>query len=541
MTIRRIGWIFFLLLTIAALYGQFLSSPIIFDDLPFFMVDAQSRQPIDNYHYAPFELRSLPYATLAWSKAVFGLDMRHFRIENLLLHAAVTISLFYFLTRLLEAVCRERADSVLSARALAFCGALLFALHPVATYAAGYLVQRTILMATLFSLLAMLAWVHGSLKQNNFWLWGSVPLFYLAVFAKEHAIMLPGVLFVLTVLLHEDWRAKLKQRWPIFVVLALIVLFVMAARRGVIGSVYEIYAPEMLEATSNLNHPLSALTQSWLFFKYIGLWLLPNPRWMSIDMREPFAQSLWSFYTLAFAVFIAWGVAGAWLILRRGRFALLGFAMLFPWLMFLPELSVVRIQESFVLYRSYLWAVGACCLLPLLLDHLEKRMAVIVVSAIVLAMFPISMDRLASFSHPLVLWNDAEKLVENRRDLPGTYRIYYNRGTELLKADYYDGAVDDLKLSVELKPDWPYSYNNLGSAYLKKSEWRLAADAFTQAIEIANEKKMGTNPRTHYGRAIAYQELGEHAKSQEDFGITCKLDRMGCDKLDGVSKAAKVR
>jgi len=528
---HTLAYLIGLLLVILALYGQFLWNPIVFDDLPFFMVDEYGNQPVSKYQFSLFELRSLPYATLAWGKSAFGLDMLHFRVENLLLHAAVAMALFFFLARLFDVIFGARAEALLSSRALAFCAALLFALHPVAVYAAGYLVQRTIVMATLFSLLAMLAYLHGSARQKPLWLWASVPLYYLAVFSKEHAIMLPAVLLALTVLLHDDWRTKLRQRWRVFAALAVIALFVIAAKKGVLGSTYEIYAPEMLDVESDLNYPLSVLTQAWLFFKYAGLWLFPNPHWMSADMREPFAQSLLSPYLLAFAAFLAWGAGAFWLLAKRGRAGLAGLAMLFPWLMFMTEFSTVRIQESFVLYRSYLWAVGACCMLPLLLDWLDKRMASVIVAAIALALFPISMERLSSFGHPLMLWDDAEKLVKNKLDLPGVYRIYYNRGTELIKVDEYDLAIKDLSLAARLHPDWPFPYNNLGSAYAKKGDWRAAADAFTQAIEIADRKKMGVNPKPYFGRAMAYEFLGETEKAKLDYQVTCKVARKGCEKL----------
>ena len=514
-----------------ALYGQFLWNPIVFDDLPFFMLDRSGKQPVDSYHYSLLELRSLPYATLAWGKAIFGLNMLHFRVENLLLHDAVAVSLFFFLTRLFDAVYGKRSASLLNSNSLAFCAALLFALHPVAVYAAGYLVQRTIVMATLFSLLAMLAYLHGSVRQKPLWLWVSVLFYYLAVFSKEHVIMLPAVLVSLTLLLHEDWRAKVRQRWGMFVAYAAIALFVIAARKGFLGSVYEPLSPDMLDIESNLNYPLSVLTQCWLFFKYVALWLFPNPRWMSVDMREPFAQSVWSLYLLALAGYIAWGIAAVWLLLKRGRMGLLGFAMLFPWLMFVTEFSAVRIQENFVLYRSYAWAIAAFCILPLLLDKLDKKIASIIVAAVALAMFPISMERLSSFGHPWVLWDDAEKLVKDRPDLPGTYRIYYNRGTELLKIDQYDLAIKDLTLATTLHPTWPYSYNNLGSAYLKKGDWRQAADAYTRAIEAARAKKLGDSAKPFYGRAIAYEEMGEIGKAKEDYRVTCHLDKKGCEKL----------
>ena len=545
-------WPLILLLAVFALYGQFLWNPIVFDDLPFFLLNDDGHQPVDDYRYNPFELRSLPYASLAWGKALFGLDMLHFRIENLLLHAAVAVALFFFLARLFAAVGGSdfsptapwnsmhhvglkpdlQKSARLSPEALAFCAALLFALHPVAVYAAGYLVQRTMLLATLFSLLAMLAWLRGDEGESKPWLWASVLFYYLAVFSKEHAIMLPAILLALTILLHEDWREKLKQRWAPIAGLVLLALFVVAAKKGVLGTAYEIYAPDMLvEAGSDLNHPLSVLTQSWLFFKYAALWLFPNPNWMSVDMREPFAASLWSGYLAAFFAFLAWGTLAVWLLFKRGRLGLLGFALLFPWLMFLPEFSTIRIQESFVLYRSYLWAVGACALLPLLLDRIDKRMAGIVVGAVALAMFPISMERLASFSHPLLLWDDAVKLVNDKSDLPGVYRIYYNRGGAFIREDDYAAAVVDLTISARLNPDWPFAHNNLGVALLKLDRWAEAAVEFSNAIESAQRKNLGMNPRPYFGRAMAYEQLGKEDLARRDYELTCKVANKGCDKL----------
>lgn len=521
-----------LLGVVAALYGQFLWNPILFDDLPFFMVDREGNQPVSNYHYSPFELRSLPYATLAWSKAWFGLDMFHFRVENLILHAAVVLALFGFLNSLFATVWGERAKDELSTHAAAFLAALLFALHPVATYAAGYLVQRTIIMATLFCLLAMWSYLYGSIRQKPLWLWLCVPFYYLAVFSKEHAIMLPAALLALTMLLHDDWPAKLKQRWAIFVVLAAIAAVVFFLR-GMLGMVYELNAPEMLvETDGNLSYPLSIITQSWLFFKYSLLWVFPNPSWMSIDMREPFARSMLSPYLLAFCGFVTWGMAAFWLLQKRGRTGLAGFALLFPWVMFFTEFSAVRIQEVFVLYRSYLWAVGAFCLLPVILSRLNARTASFIMAVIALAMFPVSMERLMTFSHPVLLWDDAAKLVKGRTDLPGVYRIYYNRGTELIKIDMPDPAIADLKQAIALSKDFAEGYGNMGAAYLKKGDWQSAVASFSKAIEIAHGRNHSSSPRYIYGRAQAYENMGEINNAQDDYRVSCRLANRGCEKTN---------
>jgi len=579
------AWIPALLLVLAttALYGQFLWNPIIFDDVSFFTVDSEGKQPVSGYRFSLFELRSLPYATLAWSKEWFGLEVLYFRAGNLLLHAAVVLALFFFLAELFAAVYGNHSEDdlnsgnplnvgralarplrqtqdrhaglkpdlqsidplgatqtheqpALNSRLAAFFAALLFALHPVTTYAAGYLVQRTIIMATLFSLLAMLCYVQGCIRQKKLWLWMSVPLYYLAVFSKEHAIMLPAALLALTILLHDDWREKLKQRWGIFAALTVIAIFVLLAKKSLLGSVYEINASYFIWGIeSELTYPLSILTQTWLFFKYALLWVLPNPAWMSIDMREPFARSLLSPYLLALVGFAGWGAGAFWLLLKRGRAGLAGFAMLFPCVMFLTELSTVRIQEVFVLYRSYLWATGAFCLLPVIFAKCNVRMAAGILSAIALAMFPISMERLMTFSHPVLLWDDAEKLVKGRADLPGAHRIARNRGTELTKIEKYDQAIADFKQAIALAEGYADVYGNMGGAYLNKGDWQNALMSFNIAIDLMHQ--MGEPPVAHfiYGRALVFEKMGETQKAQADYKVSCQLAKEGCQRLSGGS------
>lgn len=513
------------------LYGQFLENPIIFDDLRFFMLDENGDQPVSTYRWSLLELRSLPYATLAWTKEWLGLRVINFRVGNLLLHISVVVTLFLFLFKLFDAVLRNQKHDAVSTRLAAFFAALLFALHPVATYAVGYLVQRTIIMATLFSLLALLAYTHGSVSRKKWWLWAAVPLYYLAVFSKEHAIMLPAVILALTVLLHQDWWTKIRERWAVFFALTAIAVMVLLAKKGIIGSVYEINASGMLRGTDiQISYPLSVLTQTGLFFKYAALWLLPNPKWMSVDMRELFAEAILSPYLAAFLIFLSWGGVALWLLRKRGLPGLAGFALLFPWLMFFTEFSSVRIQEIFVLYRSYLWAVGAFCLLPVVFASAHVRVAALILTIIALAMLPISMERLATFSHPVLLWDDAEKLVHGRSDLPGEYRIYYNRGTEYIKIDQYDNAISDLKRSIELHADQPPAYGNLGLAYLKKGEMEQAVRAYNMAIQIDIDQRQPPNPKNYFGRASAYEALENWAAASADYKVSCKIANRGCDR-----------
>jgi hypothetical protein len=346
--------------------------------------------------YFSFELRWLPYASLARTVELLGFDRSWLRWGNVLLHAANSIALFFLLRRLFR-ITLAGDDAPGGAPSwlawFAFFGALIFALHPVAVYGVAYLIQRSTLMATLFMLLMLLAYLEGLLRGNWRWMMVAALCYFAAVYSKEHSIAAPGVALALTLLVRKPSVALLRQIAPFYAIATLIaaaVVWSTISSKAVLGAVYETRALGMLEQGAKLQgldglpnlHVLSILTQCGLFFKYLWLWLVPNPGWMSVDMREPFAASLFSWHTFGLAGFLGYFGVAVWLLLKRGRMGLLGFALLFPWILFLTEWSTVRIQEPFVLYRSYLWMPGLLAALPVLFGWLAPKRACIVLGLV---------------------------------------------------------------------------------------------------------------------------------------------------------------
>jgi len=525
---RKTIYVLLLFVAVAILYGSFLSSPVVFDDIRFFYF----KQEIAHFlGFHPFEVRWLPYFTIGWTAQESGFDVRWIRLEGLVLHAATGIALFFFLHRLFDLVLKQNGENraTLPHVWLAFFCALFFVWHPVAVYGAAYLIQRTIVMATLFSLLALYVYMRGLTEERPRWLWGSVGLYYLAIFSKEHAVMLPAVMLMLTLLLVPPSRALLRRLWPIYAACAAIALYVSLQKLGILGSVYEVAAPEMLEKIKVENpYPLSVLTQSFLFFKYWFLWLLPNPDWMSVDMREPFAMSIFSPYLLAMLAFLAYGAGGLWLLLRRGHAGLLGFAMLFPWLLFATEFATVRIQESFILYRSYLWMPGAFAALPIVLKYVRPKLAFygMLFCAIVLA--TLAVNRLTTFADPFLLWDDAEKLVHNKQDLPGVARIYYNRGKYLTDMKRFPEALaDDLK-ALKLDPEDINNHYATAVGYMNVARYADAVAEFNRTLEL-NPKAW----RAQLGRGLSNLELGKKTVALPDLEISCKRGfKIACTKME---------
>jgi len=341
-----------LLLAVTALYARTIHAPFVFDDRQFFL----NPENVAKYSHAYFnlDLRWLSYATFSWTAERFGLDIFWLRLGNVMLHAANAIALFFLLRRLFQVTLASNDPSNDMPPSLvwfAFFGALIFALHPVAVYGVAYLIQRSTLMATLFVLLMLRVYLEGLLRGGWYWMLAAVLFYFAALYSKEHSILAPGVALALTFLIRKPSAALLKQIAPYAILLALLAATVIyiAITRGLLGAAYEPNA--ITQGVTDLPniYLLSILTQSWLFFKYLALWLLPNPAWMSVDMREPFAMSLFGWHTLGLIAFLAYFCTAVWLLLKQGKMGLLGFALLFPWILFLTELSTVRIQEPFVL------------------------------------------------------------------------------------------------------------------------------------------------------------------------------------------------
>ena len=523
-------WLLVVLLSLAVitLYARSLTSPFVFDDLVIFT----NPESLLTYGlgYFSFDLRWLPYATLLHSANWFGHNVAWLRSGNVLLHAANVITLFFLLRRIFQLTLdgngmNDKPTPGFNPVWFAFFGAMLFALHPVAVYGVAYLIQRSILMATLFVLLMLFAYLEGLLRNSWRWMLVAALCYFAAVYSKEHSIMAPGVALALTLLFRQPSVALFKLVAPFFLLAALSAFTVLLSVKGLLGTAYEPSAEGMLGQAARVQgltdlsnvHLLSILTQAWLFFKYLGLWLLPNPAWMSVDMREPFAMS-WSAwpYTLGAVLFIAYPCVAVWLLLKRGAWGLLGLAMLFPWILFLTEMSVVRIQEPFVLYRSYLWMPGLCLALPALLGWLDPKKAWLLLIAICLALVPLSLNRLQSFSSPLALWDDAEKLVRDKPNVFGVERIYYRYGTELLRLQQYDKAISILNQAISANPGDDYVYINRAAAYYSLRRYQEALLDFNRAISLNPE-----TARSYYGRALTYQALGNFAAAKDDFKKSC--------------------
>ena len=504
------------------LYRGSLRHPLVFDDLH--LTESAVRAFWDLGLNAG--RRGLSNASFGWVYAAFGPDWYWQRFANVFLHAAVASILFLFLRRLFEVLLPADREN---AGWYALGGALMFLANPAAVYGVAYLIQRSILMATLFSLLSLWLFLEGLVRGRSGWFVAAVAAYLAAVLSKEHCVMLPALAGALALLL-RGWSPHLLRELALPILLyAAIGLYVSLESRGVLGTTYESFAGIALRQASETTgdaqaYALSVVNQGFLFFRYLLTWLFPWPGWMSIDVRPAFPLTLVSWPQGAgFLLWLAWPIVAVALLVRRGRAGLVGFAMLAPWLLSLTEVVTVRIQEMFVLYRSYLWMALLPAAIPALAGRLRPRWALGLLAGMVLALLPPFFDRLGSFSSDLRVWDDAVRKTADPR-APYVDRSYRNRGVAYYKLERYPEAQADFDRAVELDPGSVKTWMLRGTLWMRTGQSAKAVADFNRALalEPRDAEVLGR-------RCVVLMRLKQLDEALADCGLAAEL---APDELD---------
>jgi tetratricopeptide (TPR) repeat protein len=524
---HHLTWAALLLLAAlsCALYLPFLANPPFFDDRNFF-----SGNHFANYAASPLGLglRQPAYFSLAFAQVFWGSIEVH-RVFSLAFHVAAVWAL-YALIRGLQRYTAPEAAAASRDRALAAGAAALFALHPVAVYAAGYLMQRSILLATLFGLLSLTLYVRGLSTGRYREAIGAGALFSLAALCKEHAILLPAAAAAAAFLRPAQARFALRYTTAYFAACLPAAVLVVLLAKGIVGERYE---PQFDAVAAQLTQEQwaevadqpwigSALAQVSLFFRYVGLWLWPRTEAMALDVRIDFAQIWAPAVAVPAAIgFLGFAALGAYLLRRGGRAGMAGFGLLYFWILYLLEFSVIRFQEPFVLYRSYLWAPGLAITLAAGLGRLPLRASAAAFAAAALLLSAQSWDRLRSMSSGLALWEDAAAKLP-AEPIPGGSRTLYGLGREYLNADQPDKAIAVIERCLAQYPGTYHCFFARAAVHLRLEQFDAAIPYLLKAI--------AANPREGVARhhlGLALEELGCRERARTLYELSISLGYTG--------------
>lgn len=186
-----------------------------------------------------------------------------FHAVNVATHAAVSVLLVLFLLELLPL-------------AAAFAGGLVFAVHPVHVEAVANVIGFSELLSTGCVVLACLLHMRGG--ERSGWRTAlAVGLLYLIAFgAKESAVTLPGLIFLLdagrTRLSPGDLPDYVARRWRVYGVMLVVAAGLLLARLQVLDSIANPLAPLGADLLEDIPR-IWTLGSVWLH--YVRLWVFP--------------------------------------------------------------------------------------------------------------------------------------------------------------------------------------------------------------------------------------------------------------------------
>jgi len=533
-------WLFAALLVLAVLgvYLPGLHNGLLFDDLR--LEDGTIFQAYGSL-LEPRQ-RMLSYGSFVWVQEVFGEGWWKQRLVNVLLHLGVVAALYALLRSLLltarfPASFEEQAHFAASRTAALRVGVALFALNPVAVYAVAYLVQRSIVMATLFALLACWMFVRGLQTRAAAWFAGALLAYVLALLSKEYAVMTAALAVPLYVYVRRPPYKQVAQvAAAALLLVAAAVAVLWRVYGGVIGQVFDAQSQELVQRLEALRpgvaqriYPLSILNEAALFFFYGLLWVLPNVQWMSIDVRPPFPLGFASAWHLLGALgYLALLLGAGWLVLRRSNlWGLAALLLLMPLLWYFTEFASVWVQDPFVLYRSYLWAVALPGLAAIVLTGFRPRSIYILGVVAGLAFGALALERVLSLQNAGTAWADAAEKIDRKApaNAVGRSRAYLNLGAHHLEKGLYAQAERDFAMAEALGDTGGKALFNIGVTLQQQKKHSEALNAFAAA-----EAKGFTGQSLHYHRGESAFATGNYALAFQAFDAA---HRQASDALDG--------
>jgi len=427
-----------------------------------------------------------------------GTDPFVYRLNNLLLHALVTILLF----RLLLALRLQTAT--------AFIISLVFAIHPALTYTVVWIPGRNDLLLAVFILSSLLTLIRFQREKAMRWLFLHVLMFALALFTKETALLFPP-LYLGFLFLDREHRLPILAYLLLVVSWGFIITYWFILREGA-----------MLAPLGSVSEAIVImLNQSWMLLPYLGMVVWPWELFiLSAPQDLPLLPGIVS--ALLLVVLVSVATRRNWPLLLIG---LAWFAVfLLPTFFFHAN---VKVLKQVMEHRIYISAFGLILMLVSLHfgDGIRRWIPTLRLPAlmflIVLAVF--------SVRHTLIFENSLTYREAVARTSPNNYYNHNDPRWMLVSPSLSQSiAAADTMRSVLLPPESIHQHlQQLEQAFTAQPDNRELQNDFAAMLFAAGRLKSAEkellalytdnplNPVTAYNLGVLYyhahrEDLAEH-------------------------------
>lgn len=415
-----------------------------------------------------------------------GENLSVFHAHNILLHIMSLMLAMYLFTLM-------GFDKRIS-----FTVLLLMSVHPLYTHAVCWIPARMDLLLAVFATCAFIMLVNYLGNGNKTYLFIHHLFFFLAVFSKETALLLP-VLFVLYYYItkqkaFKEFAIGFLPGWILIIGVFLFMRSQVLQKQAAVGTFSLFLAVKNLQVIPTMLAKIFIPSGSTTMPRFqLGFVLIG------------------SFIILAFIAFIVYKK-------REGRGILL-FGFLWYLILSIPPAVYTNPMSQFgfdyLEHRAYVPMIGiAMCLCYLLSGRKIFTKAWKI--AVVLLVFMLSA---ITYSNSLNYASQLDFYSAAIRENPESAMAYNSRSMYKFSNGDPVGAESDLDSSLAITSDYPPAWNNKGALLLTLSQYDSAVVCLNRALKLNNGYA-----DAYVNRAIAKTNLGDVSGAIRDYKESLRYD-----------------
>ena len=394
--------------------------------------------------------------------------------------------------------------------------AALWSAHPLRVESVAWVAERKDLLCALFFFLSIWCYARYA-KQAGRPRGGayaaSLLCFALALLSKSMAVTLPCVLLLLDfwpLRRQERWKILLLEKVPFFLLtIGFSLVTVIAQRQGGAMAAGESYPLMLRLGNAVVAYGRYVELTFWprglaVFYPYYGA--LPGTRLPTVGLLVGLAL------LLIVTLLLTW-------LARRGGAT----APLVGWLWFIgmlvPTIGLVQVGfQSMADRYTYLPQIG------LLIAVVWGALAVIerrrklhlpvagLATAFVIALSVLTLNQLRHWRDSRALFEHALRVTDRNHVAHASLGLWWTERQD------YARAIEHYRRVIEIDPDQPQGYYNIGRIYLLQGDYARAREWFERALQQDPEYA-----EAHSNLARAFAGLGDRPAAVRHFGEVVRL------------------
>lgn len=442
--------------------------------------------------YRPILLTSFALDYAIWKGNPLG-----FHLTNILLHATNGIFIFFLILRLFKN------------RYLAFLTSLFFVVHPANSEAVIYASGRTDPLVVFFSLLTFHFFLQFIQKKESafFLYFFSFGAFLLALLTKETAVILPFLLFLLSITSEQNFRKKFMHFFIFLIPFFLSVFLYILLRLTVFnfGNTLNFYS------TSNIysqNIMVRFFTFTYVFFEYMSLLFFPKD--LIVARSVPLVTSFFSPSVLLFLflVFFLFFLS----VKYWHKEKLFFFSLCFFFLAILPVSGIIPINniitEHYLYFPSLSFFLFVSFVIVSLFHSLhsltKQYIFISVLGFIFLSLSIRTIIRTSDWRDPITFYTRG--LAQSPWHIP----MRHNLAMAYSEKGEYTRAIVEYKKIIEEADVYPNTHHNLANVYRQIGKYQDAEEEYRKAIALDPHFYF-----SYYALLDLYEKTGEKEKEEK--------------------------